>query len=102
MRILDAVVGRWCRRPERDEFPCHDCGLLTAPLDGPDEWYTVMDSVWERAGADEESVLCIGCLEARLDRRLRHTDFVTAALNDPDYGRHSKRLLSRLQPPGQG
>ncbi|MFH8347869.1 hypothetical protein [Streptomyces sp. NPDC018045] len=102
IRLLDAVAGMWRRRLERDEFPCHDCGLLTAPLDGPDEWYTVLDSVWERAGADEESVLCVGCLEVRLDRRLRPTDFVTAALNDPDYGRHSKRLLSRLRPPGQG
>ncbi|WP_189456031.1 hypothetical protein [Streptomyces abikoensis] len=86
------------RRPERDEFPCLDCGFLTAPLDGPDEWYMVHDSVWQCAGIAEDSVLCVGCLEARLDRRLLHTDFTPVALNDPDYGHHSERLLSRLRP----
>ncbi|WP_079170934.1 hypothetical protein [Streptomyces sp. CC53] len=66
-------------------------------MDGPDEWYTVLDSVWEHAGAGEGGILCVGCLEARLGRRLRRRDFVDAALNDPDYGRHSPRLLSRLR-----
>ncbi|MCA6095150.1 hypothetical protein LE181_23655 [Streptomyces sp. SCA3-4] len=92
-------MGMWHRRrPERDEFPCLDCGFLTAPLDGPDEWYMVHDSVWQCAGIVEDSVLCVGCLEARLDRRLLHTDFTPVALNDPDYGHHSERLLSRLRP----
>lgn len=97
IRVREAVTRAWQRPFVRDEFPCHDCGLLTAPVDGPDEWYTVLDTVWEHADADEGSILCVGCLEARLGRRLRHADFVAAALNTPNYGRHSQRLLSRLR-----
>ncbi|MEV6558952.1 hypothetical protein AB0M22_24785 [Nocardia sp. NPDC051756] len=82
---------------ERDEFPCHECGLATAPIDGPDEWYTVHDAIWKCAAASADSILCIGCLESRLGRRLRHTDFVAAALNQPGYGHHSPRLQSRLR-----
>ncbi|MFE9576695.1 hypothetical protein ACFYO1_09960 [Nocardia sp. NPDC006044] len=91
-RTIDA------RHCARDEFPCHECGSATAPIDGPDEWYTVHDSVWKCAAASADSILCIGCLEARLGRRLRHTDFVAAVLNQPGYGHHSPRLQSRLRP----
>lgn len=94
MRGIDAKL----RRCERDEFPCHDCGVPTAPLDGPDEWYTVHDTVWGSAAASVDSILCIGCLEARLGRRLRPADFVPAVLNEPGYGHHSERLRSRLRP----
>ncbi|GAA0448663.1 hypothetical protein ACFQ2B_04875 [Streptomyces stramineus] len=90
------------RRLERDEFPCHDCGAPTAPLDGPDEWYMVHDRVWRCARATEDSVLCVGCLEVRLDRRLLHTDFTAAVLNDPHDDQHSERLLNRLRPAGSG
>lgn len=86
------------RHYERDEFPCHDCASATAPLDGHDEWYTVHDALWYEAGAQPDSILCIGCLENRLGRRLRHTDFVPAALNNPGYGHHSARLQHRLRP----
>ncbi|GGV36367.1 hypothetical protein GCM10010245_57950 [Streptomyces spectabilis] len=96
-RIRAAVPGAR-RPPPRNEFPCDDCGLPTAPVDGPDEWYTVLDGVWECAGAAEDSILCVGCLEVRLKRPLVHTDFISAALNDPNYGHHSARLLSRLRP----
>ncbi|GAA1591979.1 hypothetical protein GCM10009764_13630 [Nocardia ninae] len=93
------LTGGRHRRYERDEFRCHGCGLPTAPLDGPDEWYTVHDHVWQCAAASADNILCIGCLETRLGRRLHHTDFVAAALNDPNYGHHSPRLQSRLRPP---
>ncbi|GAJ82811.1 hypothetical protein NBRGN_057_03180 [Nocardia brasiliensis NBRC 14402] len=82
----------------RDEFPCHDCGLPTAPCDGPDEWYTVHDAVWQAGALGAESIACIGCLESRLGRRLHPADFLTAPLNDPDYGNHSPRLRNRLRP----
>ncbi|MFC9438609.1 hypothetical protein [Nocardia sp. NPDC057030] len=86
------------RHDERDEFPCHECGVATAPIDGPDEWYTVHDSVWASAAAAADSILCVGCLESRLGRRLLPTDFVVAVLNQPGYGHHSPRLQSRLRP----
>lgn len=83
--------------PERDEFPCHDCDVPTAPIVGPHEWYTVHDLVWARARARPDSILCIGCVETRLGRRLTHGDFLPAALNDPAYGQHSARLKDRLR-----
>ncbi|MGX1770690.1 hypothetical protein ACWIGW_01145 [Nocardia brasiliensis] len=82
----------------RDEFPCQDCGLPTAPCDGPDEWYTVHDAVWEAGALGADGIVCIGCLESRLGRRLRPDDFLVAPLNDPDYGNHSPRLRNRLRP----
>lgn len=80
----------------RDEYPCDDCGLSTAPVTGVDEWYTVTDDVWAEAGASEDGILCIGCLEQRLGRQLLQQDFLNAMLNRPDYGNHSDRLISRL------
>ncbi|NNH75258.1 hypothetical protein HLB23_36320 [Nocardia uniformis] len=56
------------------------------------------DTVWHTAGAREDTILCIGCLEERLGRLLLHTDFPPAVLNQPDYGNHSQRLQDRLRP----
>ena len=81
---------------KREEFPCDDCGLLTAPKHGEDEWYSVNDDVWEHAEADYETILCIGCLEARLGRQLNKNDFSPAILNAVNYSNHSGRLKSRL------
>ncbi len=65
----------------------------------------VKDRVWKAAGmpaSDPEDSpgqsgsLCIGCLEARLGRRLQPSDFTAAPINDPDDPWHTPRLLSRL------
>lgn len=79
---------------------CHDCGMDVAPCD-PDgyavdgwEGYMVHDHVWEAAAG--EGHLCVGCLEARLGRRLVVQDFTDCPLNtDPDEPR-SERLRGRL------
>lgn len=85
------------RRPARSTCPCADCATPTAPIDGPSEWYAVSDTVWESAGATPDAILCIGCLEDRLGRRLSRQDFPEALLNRPDYGWHSDRLVDRLK-----
>jgi hypothetical protein len=66
--------------------PCHDCGRQTAPARGPGElggweWYAVNEDVWP-IGA-REGFLCVGCLEARLGRRLTPTDFPPLRVNEP-------------------
>jgi len=71
--------------------------LPTAPKRGADEWYTVHDAVWSAAGATNSDVLCIGCLEGALGRRLESRDFVQTPLNTPDHYRHSERLNNRLK-----
>lgn len=93
-----ASLVSWLRRSrvERDEFACDDCGMLTAPIDAPDEWYTVHDEIWKDSGKGEDGILCIGCLEARIGRMLEASDFMSGPLNDPDYGWHSDRLRARL------
>ncbi len=70
--------------------------MLTAPDGEPDEWYSVLDSVWAEAGMTSDDILCIGCLERRLDRQLCSADFEKAMLNSPTYGWHSERLIDRL------
>ena len=58
--------------------------------DGTWEWYMVHDRVWAAAGMDTGTIplggrgfLCVGCLEARLGRRLRRRDFIDAPVNWP-------------------
>ena len=79
-------------------FDCLDCGEDTNTID---EYYVVRDAVWREAHPARLGMLCIGCLEGRLGRRLTTADFPEAPLNDPTdlvfgpIGR-SRRLLDRL------
>jgi hypothetical protein len=111
---MAVIVESWC---------CIDCGVNTAPgfPDGPtmrallalagaanvslnelSEVYTVRNSVWARARMlANGGCLCIGCLEKRLDRRLRSRDFEPGdAFNCPDLpctARLRQRRLRRVQ-----
>jgi hypothetical protein len=87
-----------------ESWRCIDCGVDTAPgclgkadleraykrayavagraggveqtINNQSEVYTVRDSVWKRAGMEPwNGCLCVGCLERRLDRRLKPKDF---------------------------
>jgi hypothetical protein len=55
----------------RQNFPCVDCGINTANINGQLEFYMVTDETWQAAGLspiaieDADEFLCIGCLEAR-------------------------------------
>jgi hypothetical protein len=73
-------------------FHCEDCGESTA-----DEYYMVQDALWDAHGVGQ-GMLCIGCLEARLGRRLRAADFTDCLANtstDANVSR-SRRLRHRL------
>lgn len=78
-------------QPDTDGH-CRDCGIPTAGLAGIDEYYMVHDAVWDAAGMGEHGMLCIGCLETRLDRQLTPKDFTSVHVN----GRGSERLLDRV------
>lgn len=77
--------------------PCGDCGTDTI---AGREFYMVTDALWERAqAAGAVDLLCIGCLEARLGRRLHAADFNEAPINRIVgwyASRKSPRLLDRL------
>jgi hypothetical protein len=72
---------------------CQDCD---ADVYSINEWYMVRDEVWPLDY--HGGVLCIGCLETRIGRRLNADDFIssaTAACNTPrPY--ISRRMLDRL------
>jgi hypothetical protein len=84
------------------EGECIDCRVNTTPRRGPSEFYMVKSWVWDRTGLGfDGGMLCIGCLEARLGRRLRPQDFNRVTFRE--IARHSARLRSRLGcPQGAG
>ena len=82
---------------------CADCGVGTIVLR---ENYMVKGQIWQRAWAGRlkrwheapgQTVLCVGCFEARIGRRLRAADFENAPVNDPKRHTMSERLTARLK-----
>jgi hypothetical protein len=76
-------------------FECVDCGRNTSHWCGIDEYYMVHDAVWLQTGlAKFEGMLCIGCLERRIGRKLCRDDFTNYPINTD--GGHSERLTNRM------
>jgi hypothetical protein len=78
-------------------FDCRDCGVDTSQTDGISEYYMVNDDLWESA-ISTSGMLCIGCLERRIGRRLTAADFTDCPLNSGLHWRQSVRLRNRLGP----
>ncbi len=76
-------------RRHRNPWACVDCGRLTR-----DEYYNVHDHVWPLD--PDGGMLCVGCLEHRIGRRLVGGDFPDVPINDPRGA--SPRLRARLVP----
>lgn len=72
-------------------FNCMDCDVDTKAIH---EYYTVWDSVWLFANPADHGILCIGCLEERLGRRLVSTDFPDFPINY--IFQQSNRLRDRI------
>jgi hypothetical protein len=72
-------------------FHCLDCDVHTSAIG---EYYMLRDEVWLEANPDGDGMLCVGCLEKRLGRRLEPTDFTESTHNFVD--RASPRLRSRV------
>lgn len=71
---------------------CVDC-----TRDTHGEHYFVKNSVWQgEAGMGERGMLCIGCLETRIQRTLTRSDFTNAHINDPRRNLMTMRLQSRI------
>ena len=75
---------------------CVDCGVNCLKIN---EYYMVTNSCWKRARmATLGGLLCVGCLEKRLGKKLTPRNFMDCPLNwrnalIPDHA--SVRLLSR-------
>lgn len=73
-------------------FECAACGQNTLHIN---EYYMVTDEVWQTAWPEDRGMLCIGCLEERLSRKLTAEDFTDAPINRGYFG-YSERLAARL------
>ncbi len=75
-------------------FPCMGCKENTHYID---EYYMVTKKVWTKAVPEIKGMLCIGCLEKRIKRKLTYKDFKNVPLNHMGGGfGQSKRLIDRL------
>ncbi len=74
---------------------CLDCKKDTYKLG---EYYMVVNRVWNRANPKKKGMLCIGCLEERLGRKLHFRDFLWCPLNVINVfdSKTSERLKDRL------
>ena len=86
---------------------CLDCDADILP-DG--EYYKVFEKVWDAATKKKaprssrhtgpqfqsQSMLCIGCLEARIQRQLGPGDFYDCEVNNGFDAKKSQKLLARL------
>lgn len=88
-----ATPGTDHRRESR--FVCADCGHDTRQME---ELYMVNHDLWEAAVTRTNvHMACIGCLEARIGRRLQAADFLDCPLNTDPAWRRSLRLQHRLR-----
>jgi hypothetical protein len=72
---------------------CMDCGVN---LDAIDEDIMLVDDVWLAAVPMERGMLCIGCIENRLGRKLRRGDFTRYSQSAAEEGMPvSDRLKNR-------
>ena len=74
----------------RCDFRCRDCG------NDYDEYYMVHNHVWKAGGLPKDGgMLCIGCLEKRIGRRLCRDDFPDWEVKRPR-DNQSLRLKDRI------
>lgn len=63
------------------KFICIDCKVNTSKIG---EHYFIKDSIWLSV-APKKGMLCIGCLEKRLKRKLTKNDFTPCYINNPNF-----------------
>lgn len=73
------------------EFECQSCGVNTGEIG---EYYMVHDFIWQEAG-DLEGMLCIGCLENQIGRKLTPLDFPPLPVNIGPFFPRSELLNDR-------
>lgn len=79
----------------RRRFLCLDCGVDTGKIG---EHYMLVDRVWFSVTDSNRGMLCVGCIEKRLGRRLNANDFNNSYVNELGFGQvKSVRLLERLR-----
>ncbi len=81
----------------KSNFKCMDCKVDTAKIN---EYYMVRDDLWLKANPKRKGMLCIGCLENRLDptgeSHLNFAAFPHMPLNCLPIVERSERLWERM------
>lgn len=72
---------------------CLDCEVHCRKID---EYYMVNDNIWFEYVPEHDGMLCLGCLEERMQRKLSKSDFTDAPINSPGIQKMSQRYLDRL------
>ena len=78
----------------RKKWICLDCKVDTGKIG---EHYFVNLDLWMKAVNSKTGMLCIGCLEKRIGRKLTPMDFPDVHINRPSTSGMSPRLLSRIR-----
>lgn len=83
-QLIDAARRRGRDHVNDPDTRCADCSTETlSPEPGVrTEYYMLRDTVWAAARTDPHAYLCVGCIEARLGRRLHSGDFTATPIND--------------------
>lgn len=77
----------------RTKWLCLDCRVDTGKIG---EHYFLNTAIWVSVVGSKYGMLCIGCIEQRLGRKLQPSDFTNAYINSPKHASKSVRLLNRL------
>ncbi len=78
----------------RKKFICLDCYIDTSKAN---ELYMLQDETWKLTGLGKVGMLCVGCIESRIGRKLTATDFNNSYLNNYRTASKSARLVSRMK-----
>lgn len=81
---------------DNSNFNCLDCSINTLHNL---EYYMLKFGLWKTVNPNDSGMLCIGCVEKRIGRKLSSVDFLKCPLNDMKrdvLGYASERLYDRL------
>ncbi len=93
--ITNCMAKSINQKKRERRFKCMDCKINTLHIG---EYYMLKDRVCNQIHNNQEGMLCIGCAEARLKRRLNSKDFNDCFLNRHNpCGTKSMRLTQRLK-----
>ena len=88
------MLVRMIVKKMNNKWICLGCKVDTKFIS---EHYFVNNDIWLPAVGSNKGMLCIGCLEMRIERKLTPKDFTKVHINNPKLYNMSARLLNRLK-----
>ena len=69
---------------------------LICKVDTRYEHFYLLDEIWYLVHDSKDGMLCINCIEEKLERKLTKADFTDCFINKINYGNKSVALIERL------